>query len=365
MQDRATGPPRSATEASQPTTSADPRASGRDGTPGGQEPAILKIELLDLTGSPRLEGENEMHTRVLAETVDTLPPVLVHRETMRVIDGVHRVQAARSRGEDSIRALYFDGDIKAAFVRAVEANVSHGLPLSLADRRAAATRILGDYPEWSDRAIAAVAGMSATTVRSLRDRTTAHSEQLHTRVGADGKVRPLDASEGRRKAASLITERPHTPLREVASLAGVSVGTARDVRQRLREGEDPVPQGTNNVSPWRGTRAPTQSLGGPGRANRGLPQQTKPIDERRSPRSILDDLRKDPSLRYSELGRSLVRWLDAHVVDPVDLSKLTQSVPPHSAFALADLATGCARAWERAAQELMASTERVRLVGGD
>jgi hypothetical protein len=38
-------------------------------------------------------------------------------------------------------------------------NAAHGLPLSLADRKAAARRILGSYSDWSDRSIAAIAGI--------------------------------------------------------------------------------------------------------------------------------------------------------------------------------------------------------------
>jgi hypothetical protein len=39
---------------------------------------------------------------------------------MCVMDGVHRVRAARLRGERSIEAVFFDGDAEAAFVQAVE-----------------------------------------------------------------------------------------------------------------------------------------------------------------------------------------------------------------------------------------------------
>jgi hypothetical protein len=42
--------------------------------------------------------------------------------------------------------VFFDGDADAGFVEAVRANISHGLPLTVADRKAAAGRILGLYP---------------------------------------------------------------------------------------------------------------------------------------------------------------------------------------------------------------------------
>jgi hypothetical protein len=60
---------------------------------------------------------------------------------MRVIDGMHRLLAASMNGRDTIEIRLSDGSPQDAFLRAVEANVTHGLPLSQADRRAAAKRI--------------------------------------------------------------------------------------------------------------------------------------------------------------------------------------------------------------------------------
>jgi ParB-like chromosome segregation protein Spo0J len=51
---------------------------------------------------------------------------------MRVIDGIHRVEAAKLRGAKEIEARLFDGDESASYVLAVQANVTHGLPLSRA-----------------------------------------------------------------------------------------------------------------------------------------------------------------------------------------------------------------------------------------
>src|SRR5262249_40925371 len=161
-----------------------------------------------------------------------LPPILLHRQTMQVIDGMHRLRAAILRGEEEIEAIFFEGSGEMAFVLAVEANIKHGLPLSLADRQAAARRILGSNPEWSDRAIGASTGLSAKTIAAIR-RTTEDSPQLNSRIGRDGRVRPLDAADRRRRAVEVINSRPNTSLRQVAEAAGVSVGTVRDVRERM------------------------------------------------------------------------------------------------------------------------------------
>jgi hypothetical protein len=72
--------------------------------------------------------------------------------------------------------------------------VSHGLPLSLADRRAAVERIVTSHPALSDRAIARIAGVGADAVAAGRKRSTAAVAQLDGRVGRDGRVRPVTSS---------------------------------------------------------------------------------------------------------------------------------------------------------------------------
>jgi hypothetical protein len=41
----------------------------------------------------------------------------------------------------------------------------------------------------------------------------------------DGKVRPLDPAEGRRRAEKLLTQQPEASLRDVARCAGISAAT--------------------------------------------------------------------------------------------------------------------------------------------
>jgi hypothetical protein len=58
------------------------------------------VEIARLVRGPmvRVEGENHAHARLLAWTPQPLPPILVHRSTMMVIDGMHRLLAAQLRG---------------------------------------------------------------------------------------------------------------------------------------------------------------------------------------------------------------------------------------------------------------------------
>jgi hypothetical protein len=64
------------------------------------------------------------------------------------------------------------------------------LVLSMMVAQSAGRRIIS-YPQWSDRAIAKVCGLSVKTVGSLRQRMTAELPQLDARVGRDGRARPL------------------------------------------------------------------------------------------------------------------------------------------------------------------------------
>ena len=294
---------------------------------------IIKIESLAPADSPRLAGEIKEHAELLAESESDLPPILVHRPTMRIIDGAHRVKAMAYLGRDEIEAEFYDGSLEDAFVLSVHANVQHGLPLSLADRRAAARRILNTHADWSDRAIAQLTGLSATTISDLRC-ATAETQQLHTRIGRDGRVRPLNSAPGRRLAAEVLGQRPEASLREVAKVAGVSPGTVRDVRDRLRRGDSPVPEQrrshTSNASP----REPR-----------------KRIDRVDVPR-VLESLAKDPSLRMTQTGRSLLQWLHLRRVDVRDCRMVVDSVPTHRVGVVVELARVYASIWEMIAAEL-------------
>lgn len=295
---------------------------------------IVAISSLTLTDSPRLAGENREHTVLLAALDVDLPPILVHRSTMRVIDGVHRVRAAQMNGRTEIAVDYFEGDDDAAYLTAVRANLAHGLPLSLADRRVAAHRVMERHPEWADRAIAAAVGLSADAVAVVRRRASAGAPQLAVRVGRDGRARPVDPAEGRLRASKVLAARPQASLREVAREAGIAVGTARDVRERMRRGADPVPV---RQRAGREAIAPSHAL---------PPTPISARDELKSLLAAVRSLKQDPSLRFTETGRRLLRWLDAHALGQEDPRWVVSAIPPHCVDRIAELARGYARVWQ-------------------
>lgn len=262
--------------------------------------------------SPRQDGENLDHVRTLADTDGDLPPIIVRRDDMRVVDGMHRLRAARLRGDALIAARFFDGPDDEAFVLAVRTNVTHGLPLSLADRKAAATRIMASHARWSDRMIAKVAGLSAATVARIRRERPEPAPDV--RLGHDGKLRPVNSLERRRVARAILLTEPDLSLREVARRAGISPETARSVRRRLAEsGPPPSPD----------------------------------------PAALVVRLRSDPTLRFSETGRALLRLLDTRSVPPEKWAEIAANVPPHWRDTVARMAVECSDAWRSFAESLL------------
>jgi ParB-like chromosome segregation protein Spo0J len=187
----------------------------------------------------RLDGEDLGHAQSLACRLDDCPPILVDKRTAMVIDGAHRLLAARLLKRETIPVRYFTGTDNEAFIEAVKANVSHGKPLSLAERETAAKTILGMHNDWSDRLVAQICGLSDKTVGRLR-KATAEIPQLATRVGRDGRQRPTDTRLLRNGIADALRAEPDARPDDVARSLSTSPSTVRDVRKRIERGEDPV-----------------------------------------------------------------------------------------------------------------------------
>lgn len=310
----------------------------------------VPISSLSPADSPRISGESADHVRILAEAETALPAILVHRATMRIIDGMHRLRAALLKNEETIEVEFFDGDAEEAFLAAVQANVSHGLPLTLAERRAAAARIMKSCPARSDRSIAAITGLAAGTVGSIRRQINRDGAGPRARVGHDGRVRPLSSAEGRRIAGDVLAGRPDASLRDVAKAAGISPSTVRDVRERIRRGDDPVPP-AQRIGHDVGKCPPEQPAPGqPAGTESRRHGLRRPVQRDRA--TLMNKLSKDPSLRLNESGRSVLRWLVARACGTDGWEEVVDRIPPHCAYVVAELARGCADEWAAFAAQL-------------
>jgi len=141
----------------------------------------------------------------------TLPPVVVvddGREKI-LVDGFHRLQAAKAIGRRQIDALVYEADETHAMVYAVGANAGHGLRRTNKDKQLAIRRLLlhPRFPGVSSRVIAEWVGVDHKTVAQVRSRLKKDGFLTPTDrvVGADGH------SHRSRKAASPAGEIPHQP----------------------------------------------------------------------------------------------------------------------------------------------------------
>jgi ParB-like chromosome segregation protein Spo0J len=321
--------------------------------PTGAAPAVVTVPVLSLrpADSPRLNGEDKAHIARLAETETPLPPILVQKGTMRVIDGMHRLMAASLLGLETIDVILFDGSEADVFLRAVQENVAHGLPLSQADRRAAAERIIASHPHMSDRAIGHSVGLAAKTVAAIRKGSNEEIPQSNARVGRDGRVRPLDSGAGRRRAAELLTQQPGASLRDVAQAAGISPATVLDVRKRLERGDSPVPEKAAANAARKGAHSGDASA----QAIRCNSRAAAPLD----PAAAVKKLLGDPSLRNNERGKGMLRLLHVNAVAAKQLPDVAAAVPPHCVGIVVQLARRYAEMWQDLAREL---DERARII---
>ncbi|MDX3536042.1 winged helix-turn-helix transcriptional regulator [Streptomyces sp. MB09-01] len=312
---------------------------------------LVPLANLVTLGTLRKSGADAGHAQALADSELALPPITVHRATMRVVDGMHRLRAAELRGQDRIAVQFFDGDEKDAFVLSVAANVAHGLPLARADRIAAVQRIFVSHPQWSDRAVASVTGLSAKKVAEVRRGMADDEPQVAVRVGLDGRARPVNSVQGRELASELIRSNPGASLRQIARKVGISPATVADVRERIRQGVDPVPLKLRGGKPQSGRRTrPVAGTNAPMLPSRKLSDLMP----------IFDTLRRDPSLRFNDTGRLVLRLFDSCAHAARERRKIADSVPPHCRMLVAELFLGYAEMWRYLAEELGEETELIR-----
>jgi len=329
--------------------------------------AMVPVPVLSLrpADSPRLNGEDKAHIARLTETETPLPPILVDRRTMRVIDGMHRLMAASLQGRETIDVVFFDGCETDVFLRAVQENIAHGLPLSQADRRAAAQRIVNSHPHMSDRAIGHSVGLAAKTVAAIRKGSSEEIPQSNARIGRDGRIRPLDSSGGRRRAAELLTQHPDASLRIVARAAGISPATVLDVRKRLERGASPVPDkppanAARNGATHNGAEADPDGNGVFAQAIRFRPRTAAPPD----PATAVEKLLRDPSLRNNDRGKGMLRLLHINAVGAEQLPNAAATLPPHCVSIVGQLARQYAKMWQDFAWELDGRARIIDPLGG-
>lgn len=190
----------------------------------------VAIDAIDLDGSPAMRAELSAEAvEQYAGMLDELPPVELMRvgRSLRVIDGRHRIAAARAGGRTEILAVIREGSERDAFVAALGANARHGVRLSGADLRVVVGAALADaeLARWADRRLARLVGCSHTIVGVIRAECRPETVD-GPRVGADGKTRKPPR------------QRPHRPPQQVAA-DRARIDGERDGREAKHPPADP------------------------------------------------------------------------------------------------------------------------------
>jgi hypothetical protein len=168
--------------------------------------ALVPLERLRANENfqPRYDGLDQRHLRLLMQSDPaTWPPLLVTPNEIGgydLIDGFHRFEAARRL---RVVALPCRIDPQADYPDGVLANLTHGLPLKLEDRKIAAQNMHSLEPQLSYREIGRRTGLHHETVkRVLESRRLARQGQQRAKPDpierlVDQVVRISDASHGR------------------------------------------------------------------------------------------------------------------------------------------------------------------------
>ena len=321
-----------------------PRVFGLQSAEGSEVPQMVPVADIRPGMPIRAGGLDADHVTLLVEAESDLPAILVHRQTMQIIDGAHRFAAALRKGDQLVAVRFFYGSYADAFAAGVEANVTHGLPLSLSDRKNAAGQILADKPELSDRACAHITGLSKSTVAKIRACSGREGRDANKRIGNDGRIRPLNSNEGRSRAAQLLREQPTASLRDIANQAGLSSSTVSDVRKRLATGRDPTVSNRGNARRPDGGTERQQRITDTDKSLK-LTDARERANARDGKKEILARLGRDPSVIGKESGRDLLRFLDRHAINMSDLPDHAAEIPSHRRALVALLAKRSAAAW--------------------
>ncbi len=303
----------------------------------------VALDGLSINEHLRTGGLSETHISLLMQVASPWPPIVVWGDRGLIIDGSHRVEAARRLNRTSLRAVQFRGTFDEAYVESVRLNVRHGLPLTMDDRRRAAAWMVRRHSDWSNMRIAELCGVSSRAVARLREdvhtdeRTSA--EPIERRTGRDGRRRPVEHEKVRERIVMELRRNPTGSLREIGAVAGASPETVRAVKATKHDigSTGQVKENCEaHDTEWRSAIGSARS--------RGM-----------TVTSTEDFWLNDSALLATGEGTQFASWFDATKVDG-DYLKYVPEVPLSRVYEIADEAHRRSAAWTEFAKALEART---------
>jgi len=168
----------------------------------------MKLKLSDIKQHAELQPRikiNDETVEIYANTFEQLPPIVIFQiegaKGWYLVDGWHRFAAARKLGLAEIEVIKETGTWDEAKEYAFDANIKHGLALSLAERKKAAELKLILHTERSNSWIAEECGIDAETVKSLRENLEIDSDirSLTRFTTKEGKSFPRTIEQPKRE----------------------------------------------------------------------------------------------------------------------------------------------------------------------
>lgn len=150
---------------------------------------IQKIDVSAIVADGQIQMREKMSREAIedyADVFDCLPPlqVVYDGSMFWLVDGFHRLEAAKLAGIERVTCQVVDGTRRDAVIMACGANAAHGLRRTNADKRRAVLTLLEDE-EWSkmsNRKIAECVGLNRRLVDKIRNEIKQANERSELKV---------------------------------------------------------------------------------------------------------------------------------------------------------------------------------------
>lgn len=173
----------------------------------------INIDELQFRAAVNEEAVEDYLNRMKAG--DEFPPIKVFSKNGRfvLLDGRHRLEAARCNHQRDITAEVWEGEWEQAVQIGLAANATHGLRRTNADKHQSAKVALQTWPDYADRRLANICVLHHSTIAAVRRDSTGGISQLEVakRQGADGKIRRMPNRDHSKSPAAPAGNAPTIP----------------------------------------------------------------------------------------------------------------------------------------------------------